>query len=149
MIYASHIYRRIHEIYILFIQLVAQQLNCFAKTLEMNNFALSQELDDIIHIRVIGQTQNVIVSGSRFLLCCDLICTTQLTYYGTSHSQIIVDNTQIFLIQRFSKPHVNRKIQVAYCSTYFKSTFDFVGFLQISCRVAGRICKGCRQTHSP
>ena len=75
MIYASHIYRRIHEIYILFIQLVAQQLNCFAKTLEMNNFALSQELDDIIHIRVIGQTQNVIVSGSRFLLCCDLICT--------------------------------------------------------------------------
>ena len=76
IISALHIYCRIHEVNIPFIQLITQQLNCFAKTLEMDDFTLPQELDDIVYIRVIGQTQNVIVSGSRFLLCCYLICTT-------------------------------------------------------------------------
>lgn len=40
----------------------------------MDNFPLSQELDHIIHIRVIRKSQNIIVCHTRFLFCCKVFC---------------------------------------------------------------------------
>ena len=58
---------RIHEINILLVQLLTQQLHCFAEALEMNDFPLTKEADYIVHIGIIGQSQNVIVGCSGFL----------------------------------------------------------------------------------
>ncbi len=47
-----------------------------AKPLEMDDFSLPQEADDVVHVRVIGQAQNVVVGDAGFLLWCDLVRTT-------------------------------------------------------------------------
>ena len=57
----------IHKIHIFLVQLFPQQLDCLAKALEVDDFPLPQELDYIVHIRIIRQPQNVIVSGPGFL----------------------------------------------------------------------------------
>ena len=59
---------RIHKVHIFLIQLLAQQLHGLAKALEMNHLALPEELDHIVHIRVIRKTQNIVVSYSSLLL---------------------------------------------------------------------------------
>ena len=41
-----------------------------AEALEVNDLALTQELDRIAYIRVVNQAQQVIVSCARFLLWC-------------------------------------------------------------------------------
>lgn len=66
----------IHTINITLIQLFTEQLDCLAKALEVNNFPLTQEFDYIIHIRIIGKPENIIISGSGLLLCCYRISTT-------------------------------------------------------------------------
>ena len=59
--------RRIHEIHILLVQFLPEQLHGLAETLEMDDLPLPQEADHIIHIRVIRQPQNVVVSGPGLL----------------------------------------------------------------------------------
>ena len=59
----------VHSIYILLIQFFAKKLYRFAKTLEMNDFPFSQEFDHIVYIRVIGQSQNVVIGHTRLLFC--------------------------------------------------------------------------------
>ena len=66
-VFYLHIKCRVHIVYILFVQFFPQQFNGFAETLEMHDFPLPQELDHIVHIRIIGEPQNVVVSDSRFL----------------------------------------------------------------------------------
>ena len=44
---------------------------CFAEALEMDDFTLSEELDDVTHVRVIHQPQDVVVGYARLLLCCE------------------------------------------------------------------------------
>lgn len=47
-----------------------------AKTLEVYDFALAQELDRVAHIGVIDQAEQVVVSCARFLLWCMVTDTT-------------------------------------------------------------------------
>ena len=63
----------VHEVHVLLVQLLTQQLHCFAKTLEVDHFTLPKEFDDVIHVRIVGKTQNVIVGNPCFLFCCELI----------------------------------------------------------------------------
>ena len=58
---------RIHEIHILLIQFLPQQLHSLAEPLEMNDLPLPQEPDHIVYIRIIRKTQNVVISGPRLL----------------------------------------------------------------------------------
>ena len=64
-----HIKRRIHIIDILLIQLLAEQFHCLAKSLEVYDFPFAQEFDDIVHIRVIAEPQNVVIGDPCFLFC--------------------------------------------------------------------------------
>lgn len=41
----------------------------FAKTLEVDDFPLPEKTDDIVNIRIIGQTENVVIGEAGFLLC--------------------------------------------------------------------------------
>lgn len=43
---------------------------CFTEALEVNDLALTQELDRVAYIGVVDQAQQVIVSCARFLLWC-------------------------------------------------------------------------------
>ena len=45
----------------------------FAKPLEVNNLPLPQEANDIIHIRIVGQAEDIIVGKEGFLLCCQIL----------------------------------------------------------------------------
>ena len=46
-----------------------------AEALEMHDFARAQELDRFAYIRVVDQTQQVIVGCAGLLLCCNLVST--------------------------------------------------------------------------
>ena len=42
---------------------------CFAETLEVDDFPLSQETDDIVDVRVVGKAEDIVVGEAGFLLC--------------------------------------------------------------------------------
>ena len=46
----------------------------FAEALEMNDLTRPQELDHIVDIRIIRQTQNIVVGDTGFLFCCQIFC---------------------------------------------------------------------------
>lgn len=48
----------------------------------MDNFPLSQETDHIIHVRVVRQTENIVVGEAGLLFWCDLVKTTFSTFSG-------------------------------------------------------------------
>ena len=50
----------------------------FAKTLEMDDFALAKEADHVVDIRIVRQPKDVVVGEAGLLLCCDLVRTTCL-----------------------------------------------------------------------
>ena len=47
----------------------------FTESLEMNDLPFPEEADGIAHIRLLHQTQNVVVGGAGFLLCCGFVST--------------------------------------------------------------------------
>ena len=58
----------VHGVDISLVQLPAQQLDGLAKPLEVDDLPLPQELDDIVHIRIIAEPENVVVGYSCLLL---------------------------------------------------------------------------------
>lgn len=50
--------------------IVIQQL---AEPLEMHHLALTQEADNLVHVLVVGQAQDIIVRRPGFLLCCHIL----------------------------------------------------------------------------
>ncbi len=72
-----HIESWVHAVYIFLIQLFPQELAGFSKTLEMHNFPLPEEFDHIIHIRVVTQTQNVVIGYPCLLLWTCIIITNK------------------------------------------------------------------------
>lgn len=58
----------VHEIDVFLVQLLPQQLHAFAEALEVNDLPFPQELDGVVDIGVIGQTQNVVVCLPGLLL---------------------------------------------------------------------------------
>ena len=55
-------------IHIFLIQFFPEQLNRLTESLEMNHFPFTQELDHIIHIRIVGQPKDIVVGHPGFLL---------------------------------------------------------------------------------
>ena len=68
--------RRVHEIQVLLIHLLLSQPQPFAKALEMHDFPRPQELDDVVDVRIVGQTQDVVIGDPGLLLCGNHIRTT-------------------------------------------------------------------------
>ena len=75
---ASFVEGRVHEVHVFLIQLVAGQAQPLAEALEVDHLPGPQELDDIVDIRIVAQTQDVVVCRAGFLLCCDRVRTTFL-----------------------------------------------------------------------
>lgn len=73
-----HIDCRIHEIYILLIQFFPQQLHSLSEALEVYDFPFPQELDHVVHIRIIRKPKNIIVCHSGFLLWYDHLKPTNI-----------------------------------------------------------------------
>lgn len=68
MIACLHIDGRIHEVYILSVQLLPQQLNSLPEPLEVDDLTLPEEADHIINIRIITEPQDVVIGYPCFLL---------------------------------------------------------------------------------
>ena len=66
---------RIAGIEILGVQAFLDDAERFAKSLEVYDFPGAQEANGINNIRVFDYPQDIVVSASRFLLCCDLVRT--------------------------------------------------------------------------
>ena len=60
--------RRIHIIDILFVEAFTKSLYRFAKALEVYNLTSTQEFDYIVDIRIIGKSEDIVISRSCFLL---------------------------------------------------------------------------------
>ena len=41
----------------------------FAKPLEMDNFTLTQETDDVVYIGIVREAENIVIGDAGFLLC--------------------------------------------------------------------------------
>ena len=88
VLFLLDIHGRIHEVYILGIQLLAEQFHGFSKALEVDHLALPEELNDIVYIWVVTEAKDVVIGDSGFLLCCNHVCKTFLGYIyvqGTSY----------------------------------------------------------------
>ena len=59
---------------------------CFAKALEVDDLPLPQEADDVVHVRIIAETQDVIVCDAGLLFWCDSVGTT---FSAKVHTAII------------------------------------------------------------
>ena len=68
----SHIKRRIHIIHVSLVQLFPQQLNGFTEPLEMDNLPFPQKFDHVIDIRIITDSQNIVIGNSCLLFCCQI-----------------------------------------------------------------------------
>ena len=65
---ALQIKGRVGGVNIALVQLFPEQLGSLPEALEVDDLPLPQELDHIVHIRVIGQPQDVVVRYPCFLL---------------------------------------------------------------------------------
>ena len=68
--------RGVHIVDVFLVKTLAQQFNCFSKTLEMDDLAFPQEADGVVHIRVVGNAEDIVIRHARLLLCCNCINTT-------------------------------------------------------------------------
>ena len=71
----------IGKVDILGVHLVLAQPQAFAEALEVDDLPLPEEADDVVHVRVVGQAENVVVGLSGLLFWCDLVRTTCLLFY--------------------------------------------------------------------
>lgn len=67
-----------------------------AKALEMDNLALAQEADHIIDVRIVGQTEDVVISEAGFLLWCDLARTTFVGLSDVTATEHILQGQGMF-----------------------------------------------------
>ena len=66
---ALQIEGRVGGVNIALVQLFPEQLGSLPEALEVDDLPLPQELDHVVHIRVIGQPQDVVIGYPCFLLC--------------------------------------------------------------------------------
>ena len=62
---------RIHVVDVPLIQTLPQKLHGFAEALEVDDLALAQEADGVVDVRVVGDTQDIVIRYARLLLCCN------------------------------------------------------------------------------
>ena len=65
----SDIDRRIHKIHIPAVEFLVKELDCFAKSLEVDDLTLPEESDHIVHIGIVAEPEDVVIGHTRFLLC--------------------------------------------------------------------------------
>ena len=65
------IHSGIHIVYILLIQFFSELLHAFTEALEVDDFPFPEEFDHVVHIGIIAEPQDIIVSYPRFLLWYD------------------------------------------------------------------------------
>lgn len=58
------------------VEMVFYNVQPFAETLEMHDFAFSQETDWVADFRVFDKAQDIVIGSAGFLFCCDLVKTT-------------------------------------------------------------------------
>ena len=63
---------------VFFVQPVLDQPQSFAEALEVDDFPGTQEFNDVVDIRIVGEPQNIVVGDAGLLLCCDRVRTTFL-----------------------------------------------------------------------
>ena len=68
--------RGVHIIDVFLVKTLAQQFNCFSKTLEMDDLAFSEETDRFADIWIRHDTKDVVVGAPGFLFWGDLVSTT-------------------------------------------------------------------------
>ena len=61
---------------VLLIHALLCQPQALTEALKMNDLAGTQELNDVVHVRVVAEPQNVVVGNTRFLFWHDLVSTT-------------------------------------------------------------------------
>lgn len=66
------------EIDVFGIHFLLAQPQALAKALEVDDLPLPQEADDVVHVGIVAETQDVIVCDAGLLFCCDLVRTTFL-----------------------------------------------------------------------
>ena len=64
---------RIEGVKILLVKTVCQQSQAFAETLIMHDLAFSEEADDVLHIIIIAEAQDIVISGTRLLFRCKIL----------------------------------------------------------------------------
>lgn len=67
---------RVNGIKVFAVQIILDNPEGFAETLEMDDFPLSQKPDRVNNVRIIDHAQDVVIGSAGFLLCCDLVRTT-------------------------------------------------------------------------
>ena len=70
--------RGVHKVDVFLVHPVLRQPQTLTEALEMNDLARSEEFNDVVDVGIIGKTQNVVICGAGFLLCCDCVRTTFL-----------------------------------------------------------------------
>lgn len=73
----SVVERRIGEIdVVLFRHAVLGKPQAFAESLEMNDLSLPQKFNDVIHVRIVAETENIVIGDAGLLFWCDFAGTT-------------------------------------------------------------------------
>ena len=57
------------------VEVILNHAEGFAKPLIMDDLPFPEEADGIAHVRLLHQTQDVVVGGAGFLLCCGFVST--------------------------------------------------------------------------
>ncbi len=68
--------RRIDGVKVFGIQMILRNAKSIAEALVVNDFPLSEEFDGIPNVGVVTQAQNVVIGGTRLLLCYDHVFAT-------------------------------------------------------------------------
>ena len=66
---ASLVKRRVAGVEILAVQMLLRNAEGIAEALIVNDLALTEILDGIAHVGIVGHTQNIVVGDTRLLLC--------------------------------------------------------------------------------
>lgn len=59
---------RVCEIDVFLVHFLLGQFDGFAEALEVYNFSFTQEADCIVDVRIVGQTENIVIGKAGFLL---------------------------------------------------------------------------------
>ena len=69
---------RVGEVDVFRVHLFLAKPQALAKPLEVHDLPLPKEADDVVYIRVVGKTQNVVIGEAGLLFCCNGVRTTFL-----------------------------------------------------------------------
>ena len=66
---------RVEGVNVFSVHSLPRQFHSLAEALEMDDLPFTQKTDGRDHVRVVHQTQNIVIGGAGFLLCCDAVRT--------------------------------------------------------------------------